>query len=192
MFRKKWKTKEKFDEFGEKIVVEITDIEKAKTMTMNRAVTLLAAKPRSIGELRQRLLEKSWTNAEIVETVLAKLEEYNYLNDAQFAQSYAASQLRQKAVGKRKLQMTLSRKHLDKETVSDALEKVYEETPESDIVEIAIRKRIALKGKPETREAAKKFFDYFMRQGFSYDLVNAKMREIAQAQIDDENYDESV
>jgi SOS response regulatory protein OraA/RecX len=36
-----------------------------------------------------------------------------------------------------------------------------------------------LKGKPETREDAKKFYDYLLRQGFSYDLVSTKMKEIA-------------
>ena len=43
---------------------------------MNRAVKLLAAKPRSIRELRERLLEKLWTNDEIVDRVIEKLKEY--------------------------------------------------------------------------------------------------------------------
>ena len=40
----------------------IADPEKARERTMNRAVKLLAAKPRSVGERRERLLEKGWTN----------------------------------------------------------------------------------------------------------------------------------
>ena len=81
----------------------IADVEKARTRTMNRAVKLLAAKPRSIGELRDRLLEKNWTNAAIVDTVIAKLEEYKYLDDQQFASDLAVSKLRQKQQGKRRL-----------------------------------------------------------------------------------------
>ncbi len=157
----------------------IKDYAKAKERTMNRAGRLLAAKPRSVRELRERLLEKEWTNGAIVDEVLKKLEEYKYLDDEQFAQSFAAARLRQKPLGKRRLQQTLSQKKLDKETVEQAIEKVYEKTPEAEIIDIAIKKRLRLKGKPETREDTKKFYDFLMRQGFSYDLVSAKMREIA-------------
>lgn len=180
MFRKKWSPKTESDE-----PVEIKDVEKARKRTMERAVRLLAAKPRSIGELRERLLEKNWTNAEIVETVLQKLEEYKFVNDEQFAHDFAASKLRQKPVGKRRLQQSLQQKQLDKETVEHALEQVYEETPEADLVEEAIKKRIRLKGLPENREETKKFYDYLMRQGFSYGLINDKMREIARDDFDE-------
>ena len=180
MFRKKWKPKTESDE-----PIEIKDVDKARKRTMERAVRLLAAKPRSIGELRQRLLEKNWTNAEIVQTVLQRLEEYKFVNDEQFAHDFAASKLRQKPQGKRKLKQTLANKQLDKETVENALEQVYEETPESDLVAEAIEKRIRVKGVPKDRDETKKFFDYLMRQGFAYDLIRDKMREIAKEQIDE-------
>ncbi|HEX8194692.1 MAG TPA: regulatory protein RecX [Pyrinomonadaceae bacterium] len=180
MFRKRWSPKTESDE-----PVEIKDVEKARKRTMERAIRLLAAKPRSIGELRERLLEKNWTNAEIVETVLQKLEEYKFVNDEQFAHDFAASKLRQKPVGKRRLQQSLQQKQLDKETVEHALEQVYEETPEADLVEEAIKKRIRLKGLPENRDETKKFYDYLMRQGFSYGLINDKMRAIAREDFDE-------
>ena len=150
MFKKNWKRKASAAEDKEN-PREIKDIAKARERTMNRAVKLLAAKPRSVGELKERLLEKSWTNAEIVDSVLAKLEEYGFLNDAQFAKDFAASKLRQKAVGRRKLQQTLSQKQLDKETVQNALEKVYEETPEMELIDCAIKKRLDSRGAPKER-----------------------------------------
>jgi regulatory protein len=180
MFRKKWKPKIETDEPR-----EIKDIAKARERTMQRAVTLLAAKPRSIGELRGRLLEKNWTNEEIVESVLIKLEEYKFVNDEQFAHDFAASKLRQKPQGKRKLQQTLANKQLGKETVEQALSQVYEETPENELIDQAIEKRINLKGVPRDRDEMKKFYDYFLRQGFSYGLISEKMREIAKNQIDE-------
>lgn len=164
---------------------EIKDVEKARKRTMERAVRLLAAKARSIGELRERLLEKQWTNEEIVETVLQKLEDYKFVDDERFAHDFAASKLRQKPVGKRKLQQTLQQKQLDKETVQHALEQVYEETPEVDLIEEAIKKRIRLKGLPKDRDETKKFYDYLMRQGFSYGLISDKMREIAREEFDE-------
>jgi regulatory protein len=157
----------------------IKDAAKSRQRTFDRAVNLLTYKQRSIKELRERLLEKDWTNAEIVEEVIKKLESYGYLNDAQFAKSFAASKIRQKPVGKRVLQQKLAERKLDKETVSEAIEKAFEETPEEEIIDRAIEKRLRLKGKPTEREDVKKFYDFLLRQGFSYDLVRDKMREIA-------------
>ncbi len=171
MWRKRLEIKDEKDRI-------IKDYAKSKERTMNRAVRLLAAKPRSAAELRERLLEKQWTNGAIVDEVLEKLKEYDYVNDEQFAKSFASSKLRQKPLGRRRLKQTLSQKKLDKETVEQAIEKVYEKTPEGEVIERAIKKRLRQKGKPETREDSKKFYDYLMRQGFSYDLISAKMREI--------------
>lgn len=192
MFKKRnWRAKpndesEESEKESENEPRRIVDVEKARRRTFDRAVNLLTYKPRSVNELRQRLLEKNWTNAEIVEAVLAKLKEYNYLNDEHFARDFAASRLRQKPIGKRVLKQKLALKKLDKETVDAALEKAFEETPEEEIIERAIEKRLRLKGKPETREDSKKFYDYLLRQGFSYDLVSNKMREIAAGNFDSE------
>lgn len=189
MFRKKWKPKFDNEESGEPKTVEITDVPKARQRTMERAVRLLAAKGRSAGELKTRLLEKQWTNEEIVDSVLKTLEEHKFVNDEQFAHDFAQSKLRQKPVGKRKLQQSLAQKQLAKETVEHALEQVYEETPENELVARSIEKRIALKGLPKDRDETKKFYDYLMRQGFSYGLINEQMREIAKNYAD-ENYEE--
>ena len=186
MFKKRnWREKPPEDADAEKPKREINP-EKARARTFDRAVNLLAFKPRSVAELRTRLLEKEWTTAEIVEAVLEKLKEYNYLNDDQFAKSFAESKLREKPVGKRVLQQKLALKRLDKETVATALENIFEEIPEADIIERAIEKRLRLKGKPETREDSKKFYDYLLRQGFSYDLVSTKMRELNSRALDED------
>lgn len=162
----------------------IKDPARAKARTMTRAVNLLAAKPRSVGELRTRLLEKNWTNAEIVGSVVEKLKEYKYLDDLQFANSLALSKLRQKPQGKRRLQQTLSQKQLDKEIVEEALTTAFEKMPETELIDQAIQKRLRLKGKPETREDKKKFYDHLMRQGFGFDLIREKMSAVAKIDLE--------
>ena len=178
-----WKKRKEIKPDEERV---IKDLERARRKTFDRAVNLLTYKPRSIVELRTRLMEKEWTNSQIVEEVLQKLESYGYLNDNQFAQDFAASQLRGKPIGKRVLKQKLVMKKLDKETIEKALETVFEETPEAEIIERAIAKRLRLKGKPETREDTKKFYDYLLRQGFSYDLVSNKMRELNNREFEEE------
>lgn len=146
---------------------------------MNRAVRLLAAKPRSILELRERLLEKSWTNSAIVDAVVEKLKEYKYLDDQQFASDLAISKLRQKPQGKRRLQQSLSQKKLDKDVIYSAIKSAFEKMPEAELIDAAIAKRLRLKEMPKTREDKKKFYDHLLRQGFSYDLIREKMSTIA-------------
>ena len=156
----------------------IKDPIRARERTMNRAVRLLAAKPRSVTELRERLIEKSWTNAEIVSSVIEKLKEYRYLDDLQYATDLAASKLRQKPQGKRRLQQKLSLKRLDKDVVDSAIKSAFEKTPENDLLKLAIEKRVRLKGLPETRDEIKKFYDHLMRQGFSYSLIRDEMSAV--------------
>jgi regulatory protein len=172
-----WRKRIELNENKERI---INDVEKARERTMNRAVKLLAAKPRSIGELRERLLEKTWTDDAIVTLVIEKLKEYGYLDDAQFASDVALSNLRQKPQGKRRLQQTMARKKLDRETVDAAIAAAFEKIPEKDLIDSAIAKRLRLKGRPETREEKKKFYDHLLRQGFDYDLIRDKMRSLAE------------
>lgn len=150
---------------------------------MNRAVKLLAAKPRSIAELRERLLEKLWTNEEIVDSVIEKLKDYGYLDDEQFARDVAVSKLRQKPQGRRRLQQAMSQKKLDRETVDLAIASAFENLPEEDLIDKAIEKRVRLKGKPETRDEEKKFVDHLLRLGFAYDLIGKKLDELRRSEI---------
>lgn len=162
----------------------VNDEVRSRERTMNRAVKLLAAKPRSVTELRERLLEKLWTNEQIVDAVIEKLKEYKYLDDEQFARDLALSKLRQKPQGKRKLQQTMSQKKLDKSVVDDAITEAFEKMPEADLINSAIEKRLRLKGEPTTREDTKKFYDHLLRQGFSYDLIREKLSAIASGRFE--------
>ncbi len=167
----------------------VKDPVRSRERTMNRAVKLLAAKPRSVRELRERLLEKLWTNDEIVDAVIEKLKEYKYLDDEQYARDLAVSKLRQKPQGKRRLQQTMSQKKLDKETVVSAITEAFEKLPEEELIELAIAKRLHLKGKPETREDLKKFYDHLLRQGFGFDLIREKMSSVASRGFEQDGQD---
>ncbi|MDT4955546.1 MAG: regulatory protein [Acidobacteriota bacterium] len=161
--------------------------EKARERTFQRAVKLLAAKPRSVEELRERLLEKQWTNEAIVEAVLLKLGEYGYLNDERFAFGYASYRVRQKPMGRQRLQRDLQMKKVDRETADEALRLVFEETPEESLIDRAIEKRTRLRGLPRTRSETKSLIDHLMRQGFSYELISNKVRALPAADLDEDD-----
>ncbi len=168
------------------------DPEKTRARTMKRAGNLLAAKPRSINELRERLLEKEWTNEEAVEAVIAKLCEYGYVNDERFAFGYASSRVRQKPLGRGRLLRDLQLKQVDRETAAEAVRLVFEETPEEELIDRAIQKRMRLRGVPQTRAETKSLFDHLLRQGFSFDLVIRRVRAATDASLDETDEDEAA
>src|SRR6185503_9197017 len=133
----------------------------------------------------ERLLEGRGATSAIVDEVIARLREYGYLDDAKFAQSYASLRLRERPIGRRRLQRDLWLKKVDKQTVESALDEVFESTPEDDLIDRAIAKRIRLRGKPKTREEAKKLFDHLLRQGFEFELVSEKVRSISKHDADE-------
>jgi regulatory protein len=188
MQRRRLKSKDRSlnDDVAEK-EPRLVDPEKARERTFQRAVKLLAAKPRSVEELRERLLEKQWTNEAIVESVLAKLGEYGYLNDERFAFGYVSYRVRQKPMGRQRLQRDLQMKKVDRETADEALRLVFEETPEESLIDRAIEKRTRLRGLPRTRSEIKSLIDHLMRQGFSYELISNKVRAISAADLDEDD-----
>ncbi len=146
---------------------------------------MLAAKQRSVAELRERLLEGRGATESIVDTVIDRLREYGYLDDARFAHSYASLRVQQRPIGRQRLQRDLWLKKIDKQTAESALDQVFEQTPEEDLIDKAIAKRVRLRGKPQTRAEAKKLFDHLLRQGFAFELVSDKVRAISRSEVNE-------
>ncbi len=170
-----WQKRVRKNDDDERVV---KDAEKSRVRTMNRAVKLLAAKPRSVAELRKRLLEKLWTNEKIVDDVIEKLKEYKYLDDEQFARDLASSKLRQKPQGRRRLERSLAQKQLDRELIGEAIDAAFEEHPESELLDIAIEKHIRIKGMPKTREDMKRLIGHLSRLGFDYGAIREKTLDL--------------
>jgi len=153
--------------------------------TFERAVKLLAAKPRSVAELRERLLRRKGTTEAVVETVISRLREYGYLDDERFAFSYASFKVKQRPLGRRRLERDLKLKKVATEVANEALELVYAETSEEQLIDKAIEKRLRLRGRPKNRVEAKSLFDHLLRRGFPFELVSDKVRALATDFTDD-------
>ena len=188
MRKRRWKPQERqINEDTQPRAPRLVDPDKARERTFQRAVKLLSAKPRSVEELRERLLEKQWTNEAVVDGVIERLREYGYLNDERFAFGYASFQVRQKPVGRGRLQRALALKKVDRETADEAIKLVFEETPEEQLIDRAIERRTRLRGRPQTRAETKSLFDHLLRQGFSYELVIRKVRAVSEKGLDEDD-----
>jgi regulatory protein len=160
--------------------------EEKRRRTFERAVKLLASKSRSVTELRERLLESRSANKTDIEAVISRLKEYGYLDDERFALSYASLKLKQRPIGRRRLERDLKFKKVDDSVADKALELVYAETSEEELIDRAIEKRVRLKGTPTNRLEAKSLFDHLLRQGFPFELVSEKVRAASREQLDED------
>lgn len=160
--------------------------EERRQQTFQRAAKLLAAKSRSIAELRELLGQGQGVTRANIDEVIARLTEYGYLNDERFAFGYASAKVRQRPIGRQRLKRDLALKKVDKETAVEVLNLVFAETPEAELIDRAIEKRIRLRGRPKNREEAKRLFDHLLRQGFPFELVAEKVRAVSLGDIDED------
>jgi regulatory protein len=160
--------------------------EERRKRTFDKAIKLISVKSRSIAGLRERLLQYSWADKVDVETVISRLKEYGYLDDERFAFNYASLKVKQRPLGRRRMERELQFKKVDAEVADEALELVYAETSEEELIDRAIEKRIRLRGRPKTRLEVKSLFDHLLRQGFSFELVSNKVRTVSQSEFDEE------
>ena len=66
------------------------------------AVRALAGRAHSTGELREKLRRKSQTEAD-VDSVLARLKEYKYLDDRKYAETFASARLENQRFGRNRV-----------------------------------------------------------------------------------------
>jgi regulatory protein len=152
--------------------------------TFQSAIRLLAAKPRSIAELREGLLRGRSASKPAVEAAISRLKEYGYLDDERFAFGYAALKVQQKPVGRKRLKRDLELKRIDRAVADEALDLVFGETSEEELIDRAMEKRIRLRGRPKNRAEAKSLFDHLLRQGFPYELVAEKVRAASTTELE--------
>ncbi len=117
--------------------------------------------------------------------MIERLQEYGYLDDAKFAHTFASLRVQQRPIGRQRLQRDLWLKKIDKKTADTALDQVFAATPEAEMINRAIEKRVRLRGKPKTLADAKKLFDHLLRQGFAFELVADRVRAISKSDVDE-------
>ena len=159
--------------------------EQVRQKTLQRAIKLLAAKPHSIAELRERLLQGRPSSKTAVEAAIKRLSEYGYLDDERFAFGYASLKVQQRPLGRQRLKRDLTLKKVDSTLAEEVLDLVYRETPEEELIDLALEKRIRIRGKPQNQADAKSLFGHLLRLGFSYELVVEKVRAVSKSDLEE-------
>ena len=155
------------------------------------ALRLLAYRPRSQGELEERLRRKGH-DPERIARCLEGLRTAGIVDDAAFARAHVRDAVRLRPRGSRRLLAELRRKGVAERTASDAVDAVLEEedSADADLAVLAAEgwsrrareaERAHLCGvgeRAEVERARRRFWGYMARRGFGPDAVRGALERI--------------
>lgn len=104
------------------------------------ALKTLGARAQAAGELREKLRRRAGQAAD-VETVIARLKEYGFLNDRNFAEHYAARRLENEGFGKMRVLADLRGRRVAASIADQAVRKTFEGTDESELAEQFLQRK---------------------------------------------------
>ena len=104
------------------------------------ALRLLGGRAQSTGELREKLKRRA-ERAEDVEPAIERLKDAGYLNDRQFAESFAAARLAGDKFGKTRVIHDLRQRRVAPALADRTVQKVYENVDEQALIDDWIRRK---------------------------------------------------
>ena len=172
-FITKFKLKEDSEISSEEISVIIKEAEFAKVY--NRALAFISRRPHSQAEIIQ-YLKRLEVGEVTISMVLAKLKDFNFLNDREFAIWLIDQRTKVSARGKRAIVSELKQKGIDADLISELFD-----TPESASTEIESARALLSKkerqfSRFEPKMRNQKIKEFLARRGFSWDTIQAVLK----------------
>lgn len=137
-----------------------------------RAMHILERTDKTEAQLRKKLEESEYPK-EAVESAIAYVTSYGYLDDRRYAEHYI--EWKKQGKGKARLKMELVQKGISREIIEEVLESTdFGETRER-IRQIILKKRKT--NIPMNEKEKQRLYGFLMRKGFSSSDILAVMRE---------------
>ena len=155
-----------------RLIDSATDLRKE---AMERAGRMLALRPRTEREIRDRLKEASFPE-EVVDHAVGRLYELQLLDDEAFALEWISERTAKKGLGPRVLVAELQRKGVDRSTAEAALAR--SEIQEVDTATGEAERLLHKVIRYPLRDQASKLQQMLMRRGFSWDAVEAAVKAV--------------
>jgi regulatory protein len=145
---------------------------------MQIALRYLEVRPRSKREIEQRL-KRSEIDEELIGSVIAKLQELGFIDDADFASRWIESRNRTRPKSVRSLKAELAVKGISREEIDTAVESISPDD-ELKLAKAAITKHLGSKRQVPTDKAEldaynKRLIGFLQRRGFGWTIIKAAM-----------------
>jgi regulatory protein len=138
----------------------------------NAALTFLGYRARSEREVRDRLRRGRYSQ-EAIDHAIARLHDWRYLDDEDFARRWVENRTTHRPRGRRLLQQELRQKGIASETARDVIEA-------SDLDEVAMATELARQRAPSYRgqdplTVRRRLGSYLARRGYGFDVVRTAL-----------------
>jgi regulatory protein len=144
----------------------------------NYATLALGRQMRTEADLKRLMMkrvEPGERGEAVIATVVARLHEYGYLDDAAFAETYARLRQENEKLGQRRVRQDLQQKGVNKELIAETLEARYGQTNEEALARQHLeRKRIR---KPENERETARVMRRLVTAGFSTGVIYKILRQ---------------
>lgn len=155
---------------------ELSDLKSAARVdkAYNQALGQVARRPRSEWEMREYLRRKEY-DPELVQQIVDRLYEGNWLSDLEFARRWVENRRLLKSTSKRRLQQELKAKRVSDQVIDEVLRE--DETDDRSVLaDLVARKRTQSR-----YQDPQKLMAYLMRQGYNYGDVKDAMADMDEA-----------
>lgn len=143
-----------------------------------RALDYLAHKPRTETEVRRKLRRQEMSEA-VMEDVVARLYELNYLDDEAYAEDYVRNRFASKAYGPDRIRRELVERGIDRHIADEAVQELF---ADKDLIAVArehAEKRWArLADEDDPRRRKQKLYRYLRRRGFTSSTISPLLDEL--------------
>jgi regulatory protein len=143
----------------------------------NTAYRYLTIRNRSRRELEGKLNEKEFP-ADIISSVLDHLSSLGYLDDRAFATQWAASRVRSRGFGGRRIEQELRNKGISSDTIKETLRTLFEEAPEADVARKEADKKLRTLDRLEPEVRRRRLAGFLERKGFSSGIIRTILRTV--------------
>jgi regulatory protein len=142
------------------------------------ALRALMRRAHSIHQMRDYLNARA-EDKEVVSTVIARLRELNYLDDARYAAEFARQHAQFRKQGRFRIARELRTRGVPDRYIDAALDSIFAETDEAASVRSRLKRKLAhLRGPLDQRKLAS-IYGSLLRAGFSSDIIRSELKHAA-------------
>jgi regulatory protein len=161
--------------YSEALAIRVAN-EAAALHTFDRALAMLAARPRAARDL-ERMLVRKGEPAEHVAAAIQRLIALGILDDAQFARQFIRTRIAGAGLSRRRLQSELWRRGVARDVIDAALNEVMAEDEvdeDAQIAEVAAKKSRTLRS-ADPAVARRRLYAFLARRGYEGTAIRRVM-----------------
>ncbi|QUH22160.1 RecX family transcriptional regulator [Alkaliphilus sp. B6464] len=152
--------------------------EEEQNKANNYALNLLSYRARSEKEIKNKMFQKGYEDS-IIDQSIEFLYRYKYLDDKEFALSFAKDKINLKSAGEKLIRQELFYKGISSDIINDVINVLMDEDKQYTAALELAKKKLNSTYKHDDKQAKqRKLCSFLQRKGYSYSIVSRVLKEV--------------